>query len=132
MTSLNPFNWFESENQNTYKACFDDASGLNIAANSIHSSNFFGYHPVKFKGIEVGYYNIEEVNSNCQVKLDIVLPAKYNIPADSNLEIIESKPGYFNRYSSSYINIVPGNTEDNMKNGDNFLFNQCSGQSSLD
>jgi len=126
MINLNPFTWLES-NDNKFKACFGNVDGINVDGNHVHSGNFFGYHPVKKDGVEIGFFNVNKVDKDCNTSFDIVVSKNFDIHDGAKLEIVgsENNGGYYNRYNVGYFNIIDGNSSVVMRDGDLFKFNQC-------
>lgn len=122
--SLNPLNWFQ-EDDNAYQACFSDVSGLNVSANSIYSNNLLGYHPVKSHGVEIGYFNIKEVDKDFVTKLEIIIPKRFNVSVDSTLEIVKNPLNLFKGYNDGYINLVSGTSSESLRDDAYFTSNSC-------
>jgi hypothetical protein len=117
------FSSFFESHDNHYQACFSDVDGLRISSRNIFLDNIFDHHPVKANGVEIGYYNVIEVNENILPKLEIVIPKKFKIPEDSVLQV--NRYEIPNSYNANHINVILGQSTALLQDKAAFLGSEC-------
>lgn len=123
MISLNPVSWFSESSNNHFHACLTNVEGLNISKN-LFFENYFGYHPVKANGVEIGYFNIANIDQNVSTELELIIPKKFNIPQDSILQLVNDW-NLGNLYRANYLNISLGDSTELLNDKAHFAGNGC-------
>ncbi|MDX1950458.1 MAG: outer membrane lipid asymmetry maintenance protein MlaD [Rickettsiales bacterium] len=109
------FSYFKSDSSASYSGYklsvnFDRVDGLNIGSD------------VRVSGLKIGKVIDAKIDSKTyQAKVEIDVDSEVKIPADSSAEIISA-----GLLGDKYIALVPGGSENNLKDGDTIRYSQSS------